>query len=348
MRSKPSRRLSAMLYRLMAMFQKNSEALSTKAPEQTTEAQKYFSLMLGEFFNQARNRSDAVDNGSEIGDSAEFESNPLTEMMKKKNRSAESPDMHESAEGQRRAMWNEGDKGDELSPELGGEIGDSIMGKSDSKLGRTNQHSRITAKLNSVVSESNVPEHVVFNEIGEATHIFDWRRILRQNGSYDVDWSYRNAVIEDGIVRPTLESVPVAVTEILLDTSGSIDEPLLKRFLQECRNILPYSRVKIGCFDTQFYGFKEIKTISDLESMVFEGRHGTSFSAAVSAFSGRADNRIIFTDGDAPMPAQRMDIIWIVFGGKRIAPNGGRVFYVDDDLLKRLKVKTTRETRGLK
>lgn len=333
------KRLSAMLYRLLMVFQKRQVLPPNMTPPEKTEsAEKYFSVMLGELLNQMRNKDDdTVDNGSEIGESAELEQNPLMDMLNKKSKNAEKSDMHESAEGEMRTIWNEGENGKTPAPEAGGENGDSVSGKSDSKLGRTNQHSRISSKLSSVVSESNVPEYVVFNEIGEATKIFDWRRILRQNGSYDVDWSYRNAVIEDGIVRPTLETTPVAVTEILLDTSGSIDEPLLMRFLQECRNILPHSKVKVGCFDTQFYGFQEIKTPSDLESMVFEGRHGTSFTAAVNAFSGRADNRIIFTDGEAPMPAQRMDIIWIVFGGKRIAPNGGRVFYVDDDLLKRMK-----------
>lgn len=332
---------------LMSLLKKRSAPHNELSEEVNDGMSKYFSLMLGDFFSRLGNKDSEInpdtDNGAE--NPAEFDSNPMLDLLKN-HRKSDTRDMHEDASGEVMGMWKEGDGGDELSHSDGGgsglaagksEDGDSLSGRSREKLGHTSQQSRISAKLSSVVSEAQVPEYLVFNEIGEATKIFDWRRILRQNGSFDVDWSYKNAVIEDGIVRPTLEAVPVAVTEILLDTSGSIDEPLLKRFLQECRNILPHSKVKIGCFDTQFYGFHDINTLADLESMVFEGRHGTSFTAAVNAFSGRADNRIIFTDGDAPMPAQRMDIIWIVFGGKRISPNGGRVFYVDDDLYSRLK-----------
>ena len=335
-----------MFYRwLKALIGKND--LPKSPPhEKEQPAEKFFSLRLGDFLNQFGDKdSDPSVGSSQSDDASEVEQNPMLDSFKR-HKKAEKPDMHESSDGEKQNVWSESDAGDKIGHEQGNgedfsaeqaEKGDSISGISNSKLGRQNQHSRISAKLSSVVSESDVPEKVVFNEIGQATKIFDWRRILRQNGSFEVDWSYRNAVIDDGIVRPTLETVPVAVTEILLDTSGSIDEPLLKRFLQECKNIMPYSKVKVGCFDTQFYGFKTINSLSDLENMVFEGRHGTSFTAAVGAFSGRADNRIIFTDGDAPMPAQRMDIIWIVFGGKRIKPNGGRVFYVDDDLLSRMK-----------
>ena len=335
----------AYFYRLLWAFFRRGDAAQEPMKKSDSGAGKYFSLMLGEFFSRLGNRDSEtnLDADPDGNDPVELDSNPLLDLLK--NHRNDPSGMHENASGEVRGQWQEG-HGEELSENAGGgdglaaekgESDEDISGSSRDKLGKTSQQSRISARLSSVVSESNVPEYVVFNDIGEATRIFDWRRILRPNGSFDVDWSYRNAVIEDGIVRPTLEAVPVAVTEILLDTSGSIDEPLLKRFLQECRNILPHSKVKIGCFDTQFYGFHDINTLADLENMVFDGRHGTSFTAALGAFSGRADNRIIFTDGDAPMPAQRMDVIWIVFGGKRIFPNGGRVFYVDDDLMKRLK-----------
>ena len=312
-------------------------------------ADKYFSLMLGEFFNLlgSRDSENEIPRDSDSADNRSvFDSNPMLDLLKKHEK-ADTPDMHDDENGKSHVTRQSSEYGEKLSDTEGDKGGikaesaedgeESFNGKSDTKLGHTNQHSRVSAKLSSVVSEADVPEYVVFDEIGQAKQIIDWRRILRQNANYEVDWSYRNAVVEDGIVRPTLESVSIAQTEILLDTSGSIDEPLLKRFLQECRNILPYSRIRVGCFDTQFYGFKDIKTPKDLEDMVFEGRHGTSFTTALNAFSGRVDNRIIFTDGEASMPSKRMDVIWIVFGGKKISPNGGRVFYVDDELLEKMK-----------
>lgn len=173
-------------------------------------------------------------------------------------------------------------------------------------------------------------------DIGRAKPLIDWRYVLREAIKYDVDWSYRNATIEDGVISANLEEQPMPETEIVLDTSGSINETLLKNFLRECKNILQHSRLKVGCFDTEFYGFHEIRTEEDIENMRFEGGGGTDFDVAVGAFSRRIENKIIFTDGDAYMPEMPLDAIWIVFGGIEINPKGGKVIQIDDEQLDRL------------
>ena len=99
-------------------------------------------------------------------------------------------------------------------------------------------------------------------DIGTSEPLIDWRRLLKEAVKYDIDWSYQNAGIENGVVTAYLEEIPRPETEIVLDTSGSIDETLLRNFLRECKNILQTSKVKVGCFDTQFYGFTEIKDVS--------------------------------------------------------------------------------------
>ena len=173
-------------------------------------------------------------------------------------------------------------------------------------------------------------------DIGRAKPLIDWRYVLREAIKYDVDWSYRNAYIEDGVVSANLEEQPMPETEIVLDTSGSINEVLLKNFLRECKNILQHSRVKVGCFDTEFYGFHEIRTEEDIENMRFQGGGGTDFDVAVGAFSRRVENKIIFTDGEASMPDMPLDAIWIVFGGERINPKGGKVIHITPEQLDRL------------
>ncbi len=173
-------------------------------------------------------------------------------------------------------------------------------------------------------------------DIGRSKPLIDWRYVLREAIKYDVDWSYKNATIEDGVISANLEEQPMPETEIVLDTSGSINEILLKNFLRECKNILQHSRLKVGCFDTRFYGFNEIRTEEDIENMKFIGGGGTNFNAAVGAFSRRVENKIIFTDGDASMPHMPIDAIWIVFGGKRINPKGGKVIQIDNEQLSRL------------
>ncbi len=143
--------------------------------------------------------------------------------------------------------------------------------------------------------------------------------------------------------------MPRPETEIILDTSGSIDETLLRNFLRECKNILQTSKVKVGCFDTKFYGFNEIKDVSDIDNLPFYGGGGTNFDVAVNAFTRRVENKIIFTDGDANMPSTPIDAIWIVFGGIKINPVGGKVIYVDDDQLERLyNYQITNEIKGIK
>lgn len=185
------------------------------------------------------------------------------------------------------------------------------------------------------------------NDIGTAKPIVDWRYVLREAIKYDVDWSYKNATLEDGVVTANLEEQPMPETEIVLDTSGSINEVLLRNFLRECKNILQHTKLKVGCFDTEFYGFHEIRTEEDIENMRFEGGGGTDFDVAVGAFSRRVENKIIFTDGEASMPDMPLDAIWIVFGGERINPKGGRVIHITPEQLDRLySYEIESETKG--
>ena len=172
--------------------------------------------------------------------------------------------------------------------------------------------------------------------------LIDWRYLLKEACQRDVDWSYRNAEIEDGVLSPRLEEQPSPETEIVLDTSGSIDETLLRNFLKECKVIFQQSKVKVGCFDTKFYGFEEIRNEEDIDKMKFKGFGGTDFDVAVNAFTGRTENKIIFTDGEAHMPKKAVDAIWIVFGNVKIKPVGGRVIYIDSEQLRRLMGGRTR------
>lgn len=174
------------------------------------------------------------------------------------------------------------------------------------------------------------------DNIGVSKPLIDWRLLLREATKFDVDWSYQDATIEEGVLTPHLLSTPYPETEIVLDTSGSIDEDLLRNFLRECKNILKTSKVKVGCFDTKFYGFHEIKSKNDIDTVPLVGGGGTDFDVAVNAFSKRVENKIIFTDGEASMPKESDRIIWIVFGGKKINPLGGKVIYISNEDLRKM------------
>ena len=126
--------------------------------------------------------------------------------------------------------------------------------------------------------------------------LIDWRKLLKQAVKYDEEWTRKNARMRNGYFRHRIEQVPMPETEILLDVSGSVSEVLLKNFLRECKNIFDSSKVKIGCFNTRFHGFTELRRQDDIDNMKFPIGRGTDFDVAVEAFSRRVPNKIIFTD----------------------------------------------------
>lgn len=184
---------------------------------------------------------------------------------------------------------------------------------------------------------------VKFEDVGMAYPLINWPLILKKpKEDIEIDWSYQNAYLEDGVVTPNLEETPFRLsyeTEIVLDTSGSISDNLLRNFLRECKNILNFSKIKVGCFDVDFYGFTEIKSLKDIDEYTFVGRGGTDFSCAIHAFSKDADNKIIFTDGCGSMPNSSVEAIWVVFGGTEIKPKTGKVIYIDQEKLIGLNIK---------
>ena len=167
------------------------------------------------------------------------------------------------------------------------------------------------------------------SDIGIATPLIDWRKLLKQAIRYDEEYTRKNARMRNGYFRHRIEQIPMPEAEILLDTSGSVSEVLLKNFLRECKNILDNSKVKVGCFNTEFHGFTELKNPEDIDNMRFPIGGGTDFNAAVGAFSRKAPNKIIFTDGKANMPKETVrNVIWVVFGDKKINPKGGKVINI--------------------
>lgn len=143
----------------------------------------------------------------------------------------------------------------------------------------------------------------------------------------DHDW-FPGDTVRDGVLPYQFKSVPQAQAEILLDTSASVDSDLLRAFVRGVKALFEENAViRVGCFDTKFYGFYEIRSPKDIEDLPLRGAGGTNFSVAVNAFTGDAENRIIFTDGYAEMPEERCDAVWVVYGNSPIHPKGGRVLY---------------------
>lgn len=176
-----------------------------------------------------------------------------------------------------------------------------------------------------------------FENVGKAKPLINWKRLLRESAKINSDWSYRDGEFENYVLNARLIKFAEPETEIMLDVSGSVSEELLKNFLRECKNILQVSRIKVGQFNTQFIDFQEVRSEADIEKIKFNIGGGTDFNAAVDNFSPRAANKIVFTDGDASMPRESCRAIWVVFGGRKIQPKGGRVIEITDEALAKLK-----------
>ena len=174
--------------------------------------------------------------------------------------------------------------------------------------------------------ETSAEERAI-DDPGLAVLVNGLAELLEPSMQLDFDWFPGNT-IRDGVLGHEFRPYPVAHAEILLDTSASVDADLLRAFVRGVKGLLRQDAViRVGCFDTRFYGFQEVRRDRDIDRLQLSGAGGTDFHAAIAAFTGDAENRIIFTDGLAEMPEQRCDVIWVVYGDHVIHPVGGRVLY---------------------
>ena len=302
--------------------------------------QLYEKLLKDKKDNENENKKSKDNNNSNEDKQVGHDSHTMWEdAVKKKHKQEENKENHSTPKEQKI----------EQDIEKMGKIGEKKIFEENEKL-RDEQLEKLRKSLaqqSTSYGNSSLADQRNISDIGSAIPLINWTRLLKNAIKIDEDWSYLNPEVESGIIMPTIDPIEKNETEIVLDTSGSIDDDLLRNFLRECKNILKESKVKVGCFDTKFYGFSEVKSSKDIENLKFQGGGGTDFDVAVNAFSKNANNKIIFTDGWASMPQKKVDAIWIVFGGRKINPLGGRVIYISDEDLKRLANfnKTKRNSR---
>ena len=170
-------------------------------------------------------------------------------------------------------------------------------------------------------------KEIELDDPGLAAAVAGLAELLEPSLQVDYDW-FPGTTIRDGMLRYDFRAYPVARAEILLDTSASVDADLLRYFVRAVKALLREDAVvRVGCFDTRFYGFQDISSEADIEKLELRGTGGTDFTVAVNAFTGDAENQIIFTDGYAEMPEQSCNAVWVVYGSMPIYPKGGRVIY---------------------
>jgi len=178
--------------------------------------------------------------------------------------------------------------------------------------------------------------------------VLSWKRVLVKSMEEMEDaWVYRRSSQFNPNVRvDEIEQDERAITEVVLDVSGSIGDDLLRGFLRQLVPLLKDSDIRVGCFDDNFYGFKELKTKKQIEEFrATRGGYGTNFEAAATAFTHkprRRTNKIVFTDGQlgSNPRTEAKDVIWLVFGGKSdFKPIGGKIVKIRNEELEKMKLE---------
>lgn len=149
--------------------------------------------------------------------------------------------------------------------------------------------------------------------VGNAKPLLTWQNLLESNIKQPDETTSFYEVEMDGIIRKeTKEESNQFESEIIVDSSYSMDMTKIKAVLRECKNILSTSKIKVGFCDTEFYGWNDIKTIDDIDKLHIIGRGGTSFYQMAHSFTNEADIKIVITDGIDAFPTDCPDVLWVV------------------------------------
>lgn len=150
--------------------------------------------------------------------------------------------------------------------------------------------------------------------VGKSAPLLHWRELLKNSLVLPDELATAFYEVQmDGIIKK--EGKPDEAdseSEIIVDSSGSMDMQKIKAILRECKNILSVSHIKVGFCDFDFYGWNEIRTYEDIDKLKITGRGGTSFENMAKSFSADVDNKIVITDGWCTFPEDRPDILWVI------------------------------------
>ena len=180
----------------------------------------------------------------------------------------------------------------------------------------------------------------------------DWKLLIcKEIEKSETIWSQRRSIAENNYAY-RLEENDIeddAETEVMIDVSGSVDLELVKSFLRQLKPLLQQSKLRVGCFNEQFWGMVDIKNVREIDNFTIpRGARGHSawtedWDLAVRSFTKKREiNKIVFTDGypcPGTMPKEdlkRENIIWLVYGNKDFKPCCGKVINITEKQLEQL------------
>ncbi len=152
-----------------------------------------------------------------------------------------------------------------------------------------------------------------------------------------IDYSFqrpsRRQSVYHPILTPSLRGDQTARIAIVVDTSGSMHEELLRRALGEVAAVLRIFRYPVTIIPCDTVAYAPVKVLAETEAYQLRnlaGGGGTDMRTGITtalALKPRPDSVLVLTDGFTPYPAQRFDVpvIFGIFdlddGARRKPPN---------------------------
>ena len=169
---------------------------------------------------------------------------------------------------------------------------------------------------------------IELGNIGKSKEEIDWKLLLRREvEKTETIWSQRRSIAENNYAYRLEENdiEDEAETEVMIDVSGSVKLELVKSFLRQLKPLLEQSKLRVGCFNEQFWGLVDIKNVKDIDNFTIpRGARGHSartedWDLAVRSFTKKREN-----------------IIWLVYGNKNFKPCCGKVINITEKQLEQL------------
>lgn len=172
-----------------------------------------------------------------------------------------------------------------------------------------------------------------------------WQTILRKwlksLGKFDYSWKRPNRRFQPEHYLPSLWSEGAMVDfQAWVDISGSETNDDFHRFISELGGILRMmkpKKIELGQFDTCIKSITTVKSVQELENVVFHGRGGTKITQVLNHIEKtRPKVALIFTDGGFNMDRRKMqgnaNVLWMIHDNPNwTAPFGKVIHYNTHD-----------------
>lgn len=148
-----------------------------------------------------------------------------------------------------------------------------------------------------------------------------WRSLLRKEygrfPSFDIEYSMRRPDKRRGYPFPgKVRNSFIQAAYVYSDTSASVDDESLGKFLSETSRLAQHMPVYFQCFDTQIEGSPTLIKGRIKKPFLVNGRGGTCFQHVIDdAIEKKSKQIVIFSDGYAPEPDYkgfRGKILWVI------------------------------------